>query len=194
MVTDDEREVYRQRSETARHCYRLEWQFFQVGTAIGLITLGLGADSSQLEWWRLCVGGIVFVAFSCAMERMAHGFKGNYPYLYHHARRIGDAGFHKKNKSWWTSAACWARLSLHFVGIVLLIKGVRNAYCAYYWLQNCVIVVLFLELIFWLALQMDIICANALGTLGVIRRILAWMTRIGHIVIASVIMYLLLTC
>lgn len=75
MATEDAREIYRQRSEAARHLYRLELQFFQVGTAIGLLTLGLGVDKSGLEWWRLCASGLVFVSFSYAMQRMASGFQ-----------------------------------------------------------------------------------------------------------------------
>ena len=156
MATEDEREIYRQRSEAARHSYKLEWQFLQVGTAIGLLTLGIGAGKSGIEWWRFCASGAVFVWFSYAMQRMASGFIKNLPHLHFYAWLVGDPGVHKKNKSCWTSAAVWSRLILHTVGVLLLVHGVRNPDFVLYdppGAKGALTALMISELILWLSWQ-----------------------------------------
>ena len=57
MATNEEREVYRQRYETYRFHYRLEWQLFQVGAAIGLIILRPGKDAFSPQAWQFFISG-----------------------------------------------------------------------------------------------------------------------------------------
>ena len=62
MATEDEREIYRQRFESERSSYRLEWQIFQWGVVIGLVTLGLGDEAFKPQWWQYLIGGAVFIS------------------------------------------------------------------------------------------------------------------------------------
>ena len=122
MDSEDRREIYRQRFESERASYRLEWQIFQWGVAIGLVTLGLGKDAFKPEWWQYLIAGAVFIKFSYAMQRIAVGYRDNHEKLSEIGRLIGDE-FHRPLPNPWLSAAVRSRLTLHVVGVALVIVG-----------------------------------------------------------------------
>ena len=128
MATEDEREIYRQRYEAERNSYRLEWQIFQWGVAIGLVTLGLGKVAFKPEWWQFLIGGAVFIKFSYAMQRIAVGYRDNRKKLSKIARQVGDE-IDECPSNPWMSAALRSRLILHTVGVILVIVG----YCKEFW-------------------------------------------------------------
>ena len=74
MVTDRQLEIYKQRYETFRFFYRLEWQLLQVGVVIGLglFALGVENDNGNPCNWRYFASRGVFLGFSYAMHRMAN--------------------------------------------------------------------------------------------------------------------------
>ena len=155
MASDDEREIYRQRFEAERSAYRLEWQLFQVGVAIGLVTLGLGDEAFKPEWWQWLIGGAVFVKFSYAMQRISKGFRDNREKLRVYASRVGDY-IPKGSSKPLESAAVRSRLLLHTVGVVLLIAGVRNPDFTLYdtpFAKRALTALMISELILWLSWQ-----------------------------------------
>ena len=160
MASEDEREIYRQRFESERSWYRLEWQLFQVGVAIGLVTLGLGDEAFKPEWWQLLIGGAVFVKFSYAMQRISKGFRDNREKLRVYASRVGDY-IPKGSSKPLESAAVRSRLLLHTVGVILVIAGVWNANCIPTWVQVSMIAVMSVECIAWLAWHFNWIRAYA---------------------------------
>ena len=160
MATEDEREIYRQRFESERSWYRLEWQLFQVGVAIGLVTLGLGDEAFKPEWWQLLIGGAVFVKFSYAMQRISKGFRENREKLRVYASRVGDC-IPKGSSKPLESAAVRSRLILHTVGVILVIAGVWIANCIPVWVQVSITVVMSLECIAWLEWQINWIGISA---------------------------------
>ena len=159
MATEDEREIYRQRFESERSSYRLEWQMFQVGTAIGLVTLGLGDDAFKPQWWQLLIGGAVFVKFSYAMQRISKGYLENRRRLSKYASLVGDCISVSRSKPL-ESAAVRSRLILHTVGVILVIAGVWNANCIPTWVQVSITVVMSAECIAWLEWQINWIGAS----------------------------------
>ena len=90
IATQEQREVYRQRFETYRFHYRLEWQLFQAGVAIGLISLGLGNEAHKPQQWQFIISGVVFIVFSYAMLRLAVGIKKDRRSFIHYAGLVGD--------------------------------------------------------------------------------------------------------
>lgn len=87
MGTDKQLEIYKQRYETFRFFYRLEWQLLQVRVVIGLglFALGVENDNGNPSNWRYFASGGVFLGFSYAMHRMA-----NYPSWIEYTRLVGD--------------------------------------------------------------------------------------------------------
>ena len=155
MASDDEREIYRQRFEAERSAYRLEWQLFQVGVAIGLVTLGLGEHASDPKWWPFLISGAVFVKFSYAMQRIAKGFRGNREKLSEYASKVGDCIPNGLSKPW-ESAAVRARLILHTVGVILIVHALHNSSVTPCWpasLRLLVIAGLLVELVLWILWQ-----------------------------------------
>ena len=155
MASDDEREIYRQRYESERSSYRLEWQLFQVGVAIGLVTLGLGDKAFKPEWWQLLISGAVFVKFSYAMQRISKGFLENRERLSKYASLVGDCISVSLSKPW-ESAAVRARLILHTVGVILIVHALHNSSVTPCWpasLRLLVIAGLVVELVLWILWQ-----------------------------------------
>lgn len=186
-------EVYRQRSEAARTSYRLELQFFQVGTAIGLLALTLGKDSVKPEWWQLLISGTVFVGFSYAMQRMAYGFKNNHPHLLHYAKLVGDSGVHKRTP-WWTSAAVWSRLILHTVGVFLIAFSVKKnglISCSEKIPETLVYSAMLLEWLLWLIWQVFDTCERAKSLIRWIQIIFKSVGLLAAILIPVVAIYFL---
>lgn len=155
MATEDEREIYRQRFESERSAYRLEWQLFQVGVAIGLVTLGIGENAFSPNWWQFLISGAVFVKFSYAMQRISKGFSDNRIILRKYACRVGDSI--AQDSKWWESAALRSRLLLHAVGVSLLIAGVWIADCIPLWVQVVFTVLLPVEWLAWSEWQVNCI-------------------------------------
>ena len=139
MATEDEREIYRQTiSESERNSYRLEWQMFQVGTAIGLVTLGLGDSYAfKPEWWQLlyrwCCVCKVFLRHAAHRTKDTETNRICTTIKYGYASLVGDSTIDECRSNPWMSAAVRSRLILHTVGVILVFvgycKGVRNAYC-----------------------------------------------------------------
>ena len=155
MASEDEREIYWQRFESERSWYRLEWQLFQVGVAIGLVTLGLGDEAFKPEWWQLLIGGAVFVKFSYAMQRISKGFRDNREKLRVYASRVGDY-IPKGSSKPLESAAVRSRLLLHTVGVMLVIYGVRNPDFTLYdtpFAKRALTALMISELILWFSWQ-----------------------------------------
>ena len=152
MVTPAQREVYRQRYETYRFHYRLEWQLFQAGAAIGLITLGLGKEAYKPQPWQFIISGIVFMVFSYAMFRLAIGIKQDRPNFIHYARLVGD-DYISEIGFWYSSAAVWGRLILHYLGVILVVWGICKADAVLWWLQVLTIDAMVIELAGWTAWQ-----------------------------------------
>ena len=135
MATEDEREIYRQRFESERSWYRLEWQIFQWGVVIGLVTLGLGEKAFSPQWWQFLISGAVFIKFSYAMQRISKGFRDNREILRVYASRVGDY-IPKVSLKPLESAAVKSRLILHTAGVILVIVGVWNANCIPCWIPR----------------------------------------------------------
>lgn len=190
-------EVYRQWIEAARTSYRLELQFLQVGTAIGLLALTLGKDSVKPEWWQLLISGTVFVGFTCAVQRMAYGFKNNLPHLLHYAKLVGDPGVHKRTP-WWTSAAVWSRLILHTVGVFLIAFSVKkngliscSVSCSEKIPETLIYGAMLLEWLLWLIWQVFDICERAKLLIRWIQIIFKSVGLLTAIVIPVVAIYFL---
>ena len=155
MATEDEREIYRQRSESERSWYRLEWQIFQWGVVIGLVTLGLGEKAFSPQWWQFLISGAVFIKFSYAMQRISKGFRDNREILRVYASRVGDY-IPKVSSKPLESAAVRSRLILHTVGVLLALYGIYDARfsnCLLTTLKWFVFAVLVVEMFLWLFWQ-----------------------------------------
>ena len=154
MATKEELEIYRQRCETYRFQYRLEWQLLQVGVVIGLglLALGVERDSGNLNNWQFLAGGGVFLGFSYAMHRMAIGTRKNHPSWMHYARRVGDANVREMGSPW-KSAAVQARMLLFSAGGILIIVGVCSANRIHGWLKYATAILMVLEIALWIAWQ-----------------------------------------
>ena len=157
MATKEELEIYKQRYETFRFFYRLEWQLLQVGVVIGLglLALGVERDSGNLNNWQFLAGGGVFLGFSYAMHRMAIGTRKNHPSWMHYARRVGDANVREMGSPW-KSAAVQARMLLFSAGGILIIVGVVGVCSAnriHGWLKYATAILMVLEIALWIAWQ-----------------------------------------
>ena len=135
MGTDRQLEIYRQRYETFRFHYRLEWQMLQAGVAIGLVTLGLGEKAFDPKWWQFLISGSVFLTFSYAMHRMAKGNREHRPIWMHYARVVGDPTVAEIGSPW-KSAAVQARVVLFLAGLILIGVGVWKDNFNPKWLQK----------------------------------------------------------
>ena len=153
MATEDEREIYRQACESERSWYRLEWQLFQVGVAIGLVTLGLGEKAFSPQWWQFLVSGAVFVKFSYAMQRISKGFRDNRKKMRNYGCLVGDTI--PEDSKPWESAALRSRLILHTTGVIIALYGIKNAGfsdslpLALKWVVSTVLIVEMFLWLFW---------------------------------------------
>ena len=128
MATEDEREIYRQRFESERSWYRLEWQIFQWGVVIGLVTLGARGKSLQvLSGGNTLISGAVFIKFSYAMQRISKGFRENREKLHEYASRVGDYIPKVSSKAVGERRCSESRLLLHTVGVLLALYGIYDA-------------------------------------------------------------------
>ena len=152
MATKEELEVYRQRYETYRFHYKLEWQFLQVGVAIGLVTLGLGEQAFNPQWWQFIIGGGVFLGFSYAMQRVARAITDSRSSFVCYARLVGDDRVGEIG-SWRSSAAVWGRIILHSSGVILVVWGICKFDAIPRWLEALAIDVMVIQLACWIAWQ-----------------------------------------
>lgn len=162
MATDDEREVYRQRCESYRFHYKLEWQFLQVGVAIGLITLGLGEKAFNPYWWQFFISGVVFLGFSYAMQRVSKAITDSRPSFIKYARIVGDCRVGKV-VSWYSSAAVWGRLILHYSGVILVVWSFCKIDAIFGWFEVLIIDIGIIGLTAWSTrqtLSKDNFCAK----------------------------------
>ena len=152
MATKEELEVYRQRCESYRFHYKLEWQFLQVGVAIGLVTLGLGEQAFNPQWWQFIIGGGVFLGFSYAMQRVARAITDSRPSFVCYARLVGDDRVQEIG-SWQKSAAVWGRIILHSTGVILIVCGICKVDAIARWLEVLLIDLMLIWLTGWTAWQ-----------------------------------------
>ena len=194
MASEDEREIYRQRFESERSWYRLEWQLFQVGVAIGLVTLGLGDEAFKPQWWQYLIAGAVFIKFSYAMQRIAKGYRDNHEKLSEYASKVGDCIPNGLSKPW-ESAAVRARLILHTVGVILIVYGVdalHNSSVTPCWsasLRLLVIAGLLVELVLWILWQFSDTYKWVKSILPCIRGIIA-----GIVIFIMLVVIFLVIC
>ena len=154
MVTDRQLEIYKQRYETFRFFYRLEWQLLQVGVVIGLglFALGVENENGNPNNWRYFASGSVFLGFSYAMHRMAKSTMENYPSWIEYARVVGDFNVRAPGE-WWGSAAVWGRVLLHSLGVMLILCAICRVDAIPSWSQNLIIAILIIWQAAWIAWQ-----------------------------------------
>lgn len=162
MATPAQLEVYRQACESYRFHYKLEWQFLQVGVAIGLVVLGLGKEAFTPQGWQMFISGFVFLGFSLAMHRVSKAITDSRPSFVRCARLVGDDHVQEIG-SWQWSAAVWGRIILHFWGAVLIVWSICEFDAIARWLVIPLVVAIIIVVAAWTTLttlSKDSVCAT----------------------------------